>query len=90
MMILCLSSKHLNKIVDNICLYVFYVNPFIALPSSTSRCALRTLTLFNNVQGIAHIQRNHFNAAPGHWVCGCMCVDMSVSVSVVESMCAPT
>lgn len=40
MMILCLSSKHLNKIVDNICLYVFYINPFTAMPSSTSRHTL--------------------------------------------------
>lgn len=40
MTILCLSSKHLNKIVDNICLYVFYINPFTAMPSSTSRHTL--------------------------------------------------
>lgn len=40
MMILCLSSKHLNKIVDNICLYVFYINPFTAMPSGTSRHTL--------------------------------------------------
>lgn len=43
MMILCLSSKHLNKIIDNICLYVFCINPFTAMPSSASRHTLWTL-----------------------------------------------
>lgn len=30
----------MNKIVDNICLYVFCINPFTAMPSSTSRHTL--------------------------------------------------
>lgn len=39
-MILCLSSKHLNKIVDSVCLYVFYINPFSVVHFSASRHTL--------------------------------------------------
>lgn len=40
MMIWCLSFKYLNKIVDNICLYVFYINFFSVVFVSIFGCIL--------------------------------------------------
>lgn len=48
-MILYLSSKHLNKINDNIFLYVFYINPLSVAPLSILEIQHKFLTLLNSV-----------------------------------------
>lgn len=48
-MILYLSSKHLNKIDDNIFLYVFYINPLSVVPRSILEIQHKFLTLLNSV-----------------------------------------
>lgn len=52
-MILYLSSKHLNKINDNIFLYAFYINPLSILPFSILEIHHQCLTVLNGVYKIA-------------------------------------
>lgn len=85
MMILCLSSKHLNKIVDNICLYVFYINPFTANAFQHFQAYIMDARRCKIVCRGHSISKNSLNETLGHCTCACVCADMRVSVNVTES-----
>lgn len=80
-MILYLSSKHLNKINDNIFLYVFYVNPLSVVPFSILEIHHKCLTLLNSVYKTA--PRHSSTTAPWHQVFVDVCADRWVCREVV-------